>query len=42
MDIFGNLAHNEGFCVIIATHDMEIAGRADEILHLKDGVLMQA
>lgn len=33
------LAHNENYCVIIVTHDMDIANKADVILKLKDGHL---
>ena len=31
------LAHEEGYCVIIVTHDMDLAAKADEILELCDG-----
>ena len=31
------LAHEEGYCVIIVTHDMSLAAKADEILELCDG-----
>ena len=31
------LAHEEGYCVIIVTHDMALAAKADEILELCDG-----
>ncbi len=34
------LAHEEGYCVIVVTHDLSIADKADEVLRLKDGVLM--
>ena len=33
------LAHEEGRCVIIVTHDLELAAKTDEILVMKDGVL---
>lgn len=33
------LAHKENYCVIIITHDQEIASSADVILNLKDGSL---
>jgi len=35
------LAHEEGYCIIVVTHDMAIADKADEILRLKDGLLME-
>ena len=34
------LAHEEGYCVIVVTHDLTIADKADKILRLKDGVLI--
>ena len=34
------LAHEEGYCVIVVTHDMAIADKADEVLRLKDGALI--
>lgn len=34
MDIFIDLAHNEGKCVIIVTHSKEVAQRADECFTL--------
>lgn len=39
VSILLRLAHEEGRCVIIVTHDLEIAGQTDEILMMKDGVL---
>ena len=33
------LAHEEGYCVIVVTHDLAIADKADEVLKLKDGML---
>ena len=33
------LAHEEGYCIIVVTHDLAIADKADEVLHLKDGAL---
>lgn len=35
------LAHEEGYCIIVVTHDMAIADKADEVLRLKDGLLME-
>ena len=29
-----------GYCVIVVTHDMELAAKADEILELKDGMVV--
>ena len=34
------LAHEDGYCVVIVTHDDELGKRADEILRLHDGELV--
>ena len=34
------LASEEGYCVIVVTHDLSIADKADKVLHLKDGLLV--
>ena len=34
------LAHEDGYCVVIVTHDEELGGRADEAIHLHDGELV--
>ena len=39
MEILRTLAHNEGYCVIIVTHDLEAASLADIVFRMKDGVL---
>ena len=39
MDILHRLAHEEGRCVIVVTHDPEVADTADLVLRMKDGVL---
>lgn len=39
INILLNLAHVEKYCVIIVTHDMELAQRADVKYRMKDGVL---
>lgn len=31
---------DELYCVIVVTHDLLIADKADEVLHLKDGTLV--
>lgn len=38
-DLLHRLAHEEGYCVIVVTHDLSIADKADEVLRLKDGML---
>ena len=39
MEILLRLAHEEGRCVIIVTHDLEIASQMDEIYMMRDGTL---
>ncbi len=39
VSILLRLAHEENRCVIIVTHDLEIAAEMDEVLMMKDGVL---
>lgn len=39
--ILQRLAHEEGYCVIVVTHDLSIAEKADQVLHLKDGELVE-
>lgn len=41
MEILQNLAHNEGYCVIVVTHDMAIAESSDKVYRLVDGALDQ-
>lgn len=37
--ILKELAHEQGFCVIIVTHDMEIAEESDHVWRIKDGTI---
>lgn len=39
MNILLDLAHNTGRCVFIVIHDLDLASRADQILHMRDGTL---
>lgn len=39
MAILGKLAHEEGYCVIVVTHDLEVAGAADVMYRMRDGAL---
>lgn len=41
VDILMRLAHEDGCAVIIITHDLEIASQMDEMLTMRDGVLIQ-
>jgi putative ABC transport system ATP-binding protein len=40
VSILRDLAHNDKFCVIVVTHDLEIATVADKTLSLRDGRLV--
>ncbi|MBQ4383193.1 MAG: ABC transporter ATP-binding protein [Firmicutes bacterium] len=39
VDILLRLAHEDGRCVIIITHDLEIAAQMDQVYLMQDGVL---
>ena len=39
MEILSRLAHEEGYCVIIVTHDPTIADASDSVYRMTDGVL---
>ena len=39
VEILLRLAHDEGRCVIVVTHDLEIASQMDEIYMMRDGIL---
>ena len=39
VEILLRLAHDEGRCVIVVTHDLEIASQMDEIYMMRDGML---
>ncbi|MBU5311416.1 ABC transporter ATP-binding protein [Tissierella carlieri] len=41
IDILKELAHQQDFCVIIVTHDMEIAEESDHVWRIKDGTIEQ-
>ncbi|MBP7344536.1 MAG: ABC transporter ATP-binding protein, partial [Clostridia bacterium] len=40
VSILKDLAHNNKFCVIVVTHDLDIASVADKTLSLRDGRLI--
>ena len=40
-DLLLRLAHEQNRCVIVVTHDRSIAARADAVLELRDGRLLQ-
>jgi len=39
IEILKDLAHNQGHCVVIVTHNMEIAEMSDVVYRMSDGVL---
>ncbi len=39
VEILLKLAHEEGHCVIVITHDLEIASQMDEVWMMRDGIL---
>jgi putative ABC transport system ATP-binding protein len=41
IEILGQLAHAQGYCVIIVTHDPSIAERSDKVWRMSDGFLIE-
>lgn len=41
IDLLLNLAHDEGYCVVVVTHDPEISSRADVTYRIRDGILYE-
>jgi putative ABC transport system ATP-binding protein len=41
MTILENLSHNKGITVLMVTHDAALAARADRIVHIRDGKILQ-
>lgn len=41
MGILEGLAHEKNYCVIVVTHDLAIADRADRVYQMRDGVLIE-
>jgi len=41
MAILSKLAHDEGYCVIVVTHDLDVAGKADTVYQMRDGKLKE-
>ena len=41
VEILSRLAHEEGYCVIIVTHDLAIAEASDKVYHMADGILLK-
>ena len=41
IDLLLSFAHDDGYCVIVVTHDLEIASKADCVYQMKDGLLYE-
>ena len=41
IDLLLRLAHEEGYCVVVVTHDPDISARADITYRIRDGVLYE-
>jgi putative ABC transport system ATP-binding protein len=41
VEILGALAHGQGYCVVIVTHDPTIAEKSDKVWRMSDGVLAE-
>ena len=39
MEILQGLAHDDGYCVIVVTHDLDVAKKADIMYRMSDGTL---
>ncbi len=39
LDILKKFAHEEGYCVIVVTHDQEVASISDRVWRMQDGIL---
>jgi putative ABC transport system ATP-binding protein len=39
MDILKRLSHVEDYCVVIVSHDPEVASKSDLVYSLRDGIL---
>jgi putative ABC transport system ATP-binding protein len=41
IEILQQLAHQQRYCVVVVTHNLEIAERSDEVWSMSDGVLVE-
>jgi len=39
IDLLRRLAHEQGYCVVVVTHDMGVLDRMDVIYRMRDGVV---
>jgi putative ABC transport system ATP-binding protein len=42
MEILSGLAHNDGYCVIVVTHDLDIAAASDDVFRMSDGEFVRS
>jgi putative ABC transport system ATP-binding protein len=42
MEILRGLAHNDGYCVIVVTHDLDIAAASDVVYRMSDGEFVRS
>jgi putative ABC transport system ATP-binding protein len=40
IELLRQLAHDDGLCVIIVTHDVDVADKADIVYKMRDGILV--
>ena len=40
MEILQGLARDDGYCVIVVTHDIDVAKKADVVFRMRDGVML--
>jgi putative ABC transport system ATP-binding protein len=41
LDLLCGLVRKSGLTLVMVTHDLEVASRADRIVHLRDGIIQQ-
>ena len=41
IEILQQLAHQQRYCVVVVTHNLEIAERSDKVWSMSDGVLVE-
>lgn len=41
IELLANLAHEQNYCVVVVTHDLEIVDMVDVTYQMRDGVLLQ-